>query len=59
MIEVSLSKAVENLEKEAKKHGATHLFAIRYKTLPPSERPYRPIGQYEAIADAYGPITQV
>ena len=53
--EGSLTDAVKMLEREAKRHGATHIFNLRYETYYPAEKPYRPLGHYEAIGDAYGP----
>lgn len=52
----SQQNAVNSLESQARKMGATHLLGFRLERFAPQEGKglrYRPIGHYKAIADAY------
>jgi len=52
----SQKNAVNSLESQARKMGATHLFGFRLERFAPQEGRglrYRPLGRYEARAAAY------
>lgn len=51
----SIGEAIGNLEKEAERFGATHIFNLHYQTAGKTKEYPNASGRYEAIGDAYGP----